>query len=126
MSTYPPPAAIDPSATARQRDQKLDVVGLNGRLVRGAVAAYMAAFLAFMDDDVSASRICFNADRPHDAAAFGGSVAGVDVDVQRAKASRTMVPRRISERFDLKPAVCADEALIVFAKSFLVQFRILL
>lgn len=68
----------------RQRDQKLDIVGLDARLVCRTVAADLPAFLASVYDDISFLGIDFHLYRPHDSSAGIGPVSGVDIHVQRA------------------------------------------
>lgn len=95
-----------------QFDYKIDIV------VRGgAVSADRAAFFAFMHDNESLFRVGLSLYRLKPAAAFARAVAGVFVHVQRPKAMRTMVSRRISERLYLAPAMRADKAVIIFPKS---------
>ena len=89
--------------------------------MRRLIAADVSAPLAFVNYHIAASRVRFDAYRAHYAAAVGGSVAGVDVDVQRAKAERAVIARRISERFDVRAAVRAHKAAVVFAKSFFIH-----
>ena len=95
------------------------VVGLNLCLVRGFVAVYLAAFGAFVKNDVALLRVGNDLYGVHYRAAFARSVAGVNIYVERAEALRAMVARGVAEGFYLKAAVGADKAVIVFCKKLL-------
>ncbi len=105
--------------TRGQLDEQIDVVGLDLGFVCGAVAADLAAFVAFVNDDVSFFGIGFHADGAENAAAGVGAVTGVDIHMKRAKAFGAMVAGAIPEGLDLKSAVFADEGIVVFGESFL-------
>ena len=103
-------------------DEQSDIVGLDFRFVCRAVAAYRAALAALVDDDISLFRVGLDGDGIHYPAAVARPVAGVYVDVQRTKAPRAMVARRISERQHLKTAVLTYKAAVVFLKKLLLHY----
>lgn len=105
--------------SACQLDDVIYVVRLNFRFMRGFVAVNFAAFGAFMENDVTLFRVGERFYWVHDAAAFTGSVAGVYVNVKRAKAFGAMVARGIAEGQNLKPAVCTDKTVVVFCEKLL-------
>ena len=105
--------------TRGQLDEQIDVVGLDLGFVCGAVAADLAAFVAFVNDDVSFFGIGFHADGAQDPAASICAVSGVDIHMKRTKAFGAMVAGAIPEGLDLKSAVFADEGIVVFGESFL-------
>ena len=75
-----------------------------------------------MENDVALLGVGDNLYGVHDASAFAGSVAGVDVNVQGAKAFGAMVAGGVSEGLYLESAVGAYEAVVVFGKKFLFHF----
>jgi hypothetical protein len=104
---------------ARKLDDIVYIVGLNLCLVRRLVSVYLAAFGAFMQNDVSLFWVCDSFYGAHDRAAFACSVAGIYVHVQGAEAFRAMVSGGVAEGLYLEAAVGADEAVIVFCKKLL-------
>ena len=104
---------------SRKLYDEVYVIGLDLRFVCRFVSADGAAFAAFMDYDISFFRVRLRRYRVHDAAAFGGSVAGVYIEVERTKTARAVISRRIPEREDLKTAVFADKAAVVFGEKLL-------
>ena len=64
--------------------------------MRRAVPALMAALFAPVRDNISPPRVGLDLNGAHYAAAFGGPVPGVDVDVERAQAARTVIARRVT------------------------------
>ena len=84
-----------------------------------AAAAYLAAGLTAMHDDVALARVDLDAYGLKRAAARGGSVPRVNIKVKRPKAEGAMVARAVAKRLDLASAKRADKALIVFGKAFL-------
>ena len=105
----------------RQTDKKVAVVGLDFRVEGGAVAADLAALGASMDNDETATGIGLGADRFHRAAAGIGTVAGVDVHVERPKAKRAMVAGGVAQRQDFAPAMRADKTVVVLGKALLLH-----
>ena len=105
--------------TRGQLDEKIDVVGLDLGFVCGAVAADLAAFVAFVNDDVSFFGIGFHADGAQDPTTGICAVSGVDIHMKRTKAFGAMVAGAIAERLYFKSAVFADEGIVVFGESFL-------
>ena len=95
-----------------QFDYKINIV-----VTCGAVSSDRAAFFAFVNDYKALFRVCLRLDRLKPAAALARAVAGVFVHMQRPKAMRTVVSRRISERLYLAPALRANKAVIIFPKS---------
>ena len=98
--------------------QKVDIVGLDFRGVSGLIADGRAAFIAFIDDDISLFRVGENLNGAEDSAAVVGAVAGVYIYMNRTKASGAVVAGSDAEGFDLKSTVFADKAVIVFLKAF--------
>src|SRR5690606_18279268 len=78
-------------AARGQRQDDVVVVGHVGVVERGAVAAHLAAGAAAVDDHPPLLARALHPDRLEHAAAVGGAVAGVDVDVQRVQAVRAVV-----------------------------------
>ena len=101
--------------------QQVQVIRLNLCLVCRAVSFYRAAFFAFVNDDISLFRVGFHPYRAHDTAAWISSVSRVYIDMERAEASRAMIARTVAERLNLKPAVFADERVVVFCKKLLLR-----
>ena len=102
-----------------QFDKEIDVVRLDLGFVCCAIASDLAAFIAFMDDDISFFGIGFHADGAQDPAASICAVSGVDIHMKRTKAFGAMVAGAIPERLYFKSAVFADEGIVVFGESFL-------
>jgi len=86
--------------------------------VGGFVADCRAATLAFMDYYISALGVGLGFYRTENSAAFVCSVAGVYIDVERAKAEGAVVARGVAEWQNLLAAIFADKAVIVFCKAF--------
>ena len=105
--------------SCRKLDKVHYVVGLNLRLVRRLVAVNLAAFRAFVQDDVPLFRVCNNLYGVHDAVAFAGSVARVNIYVERAEALGAVVARGVAQGLYLEAAVGADKAVIVFCEKLL-------
>ena len=108
-----------------QLDEQLDAVGLNLCFVCRAVAVDLTALGAAVNNDVSLACVGLGANRLHLSAARIGSVARVDVYVQRPEAKRAVVARGKSQRLNLFAAMRANKAAIVFAKAFLFHSRCL-
>lgn len=102
-----------------QFDEQIDVIGLNFCFVCGTVSADLAAFIAFVDDDVAFFGIGLHADRAEDTTAGVGAVTGIDVHVQGTEAFGAMIAGAITKGFYFKAAVFADERIVVFGKAFL-------
>ena len=98
--------------------QKVDIVGLDFRGIGGLIADGRAAFIAFIDDDISLFRVGENLNGAEDSAAVVGAVAGVYVYMNRTKAMGAVVAGGDAEGFHLESAVFADKAVIVFLKAF--------
>lgn len=94
------------------------VIRLHFCLVRCLISADRAAFLALVNDNISMFGIKLREDRFKQAAAFGSAIAGIIVNVQGIQAFRAVIARGVAERLDLKAAVLAYEAGIVFSESF--------
>jgi len=103
----------------RQLYNKLGVVGLDFCLVRCLVAHERAASVASVRDDISALRVGLCFDGAENTAARVRSVARIYVHVKRAEAEWTVVSRGVAEGKHRLSAVLADEAAIVFCKSFI-------
>ena len=84
-----------------------------------AAAAYLAASLTAMHDDIALARVDLDAYGLKCAPAQRGSVPRIDVKMKRPKAEGAMVARAVAKRLDLASAMRADKALIVFGKAFL-------
>jgi hypothetical protein len=87
--------------------------------VRGFVAMDLAAFGAFVQNDISLFRVGNDLYGVHYSMAFAGSVAGVHVYVERAKAFWAMVARGVAKGLYLETAVGTNKAVIVFGEKFL-------
>ena len=72
-------------------DYQVDIVGLYLCLVGGTATAYLAAFLAFMDDNVALFGIRLGTDRLERTAAIAKAVTGIYIDMHRPKAKRAMI-----------------------------------
>jgi hypothetical protein len=70
---------------------EIHIVGLYLCLVRRTVSDYRAAFIASVDYNVASLRIGLGAYRAQNAAAGIGTVAGVYVNVKRAKTEGAMI-----------------------------------
>lgn len=102
-----------------QLDEQIDVIGLNFCFVCSTVSADLAAFIAFVDDDVAFFGIGFHADGAEDTTAGVGAVTGIDVHVQGTEAFGAMVAGAVTKGFYFKAAVFADERIVVFGKAFM-------
>jgi len=96
---------------------KIDVVGLAFCFMSGAVSYHAPTLIASVDDDISALGIRLGAYGAKYSAAGVCPVAGVYVNVQRAKAEWAVITRRIAERKHLAATGGADKALVVFSES---------
>jgi hypothetical protein len=96
-----------------QRDQKLNIVGLDRRLVSGAVAVYLSATGALMDDHVSFFGIGLNANGLHQSHALAGAVSGIYINVYRPKAKGAVVSGAVSQGLHVLTAMGAGKAAIV-------------
>ena len=83
----------------------------------GAVAVYLAAFRAFMNDDVALFGVGLGGDRLHKPLTLACAVAGVYIEMLRPQAKRTVISRGIAERLNLFAAVLADEGVVIFGKK---------
>ena len=113
------------SFARRQTDQKADAVRLLLRLVRGTVAADLAALGAAVNDDVSLSRIRLDTNRLKLSTALVGSVSRVHVNVERPQTKRTVVARGVAQWLDLLAAMRANESVVVLCKTLLLHPLIL-
>jgi len=95
------------------------IIGLDFGFMCCFIAVYFAAFGAFVKYDIAFFRVCYNFYRVHNAVAFAGSVAGVYIYVERAKALGAVIARGVSKRLHFEAAVSADKAVIVFCEKFL-------
>ena len=86
--------------------------------MRRFVSHLSAAFIASVRYYVAALGIGLCANRAQNAAAGVGSIAGIYVYVQRAKAKGAMVTRGIAKGQNLFAAILTNEACVVFCKSF--------
>ena len=102
-----------------QFDQQIDVIGLNLCLVRSLISADLAAFITAVNDDVTFFGIGLHLDRAQNTAAGICTVTGIDVHVQGAKATGTVVAGAVAEGLNGQTAIFADEGIVVFCKSFL-------
>lgn len=71
-----------------------------------------------MGDDIALFRVGFGGNRDHEPSATARAVAGVVIEMKRAETARTVIAARIAEGLNVKPAVCTDEFLVLFSKSF--------
>ena len=92
----------------------------------GPISAELAAFGAFVDDDVALSGIGFHADGHHLTAAIRGAIPGIDVKVERPQTERAVIAGTVTEGEYLSSAVGADEGSVVFCESFLFPSNVLL
>ena len=79
-----------------------------------AVVPREAADGATVSYDEAAAGIGFYGYRLHKPAALRGTVAGVDIDMERAEAERAVIARGVAERFGLPAAMRAHKAGIIF------------
>jgi len=82
-----------------------------------AVVPREAADGATVSYDEAAAGIGFYGYRLHKPAALRGTVAGVDIDMERAEAERAVITRRIAERGYLSAASRADKPRVVFREK---------
>ena len=82
------------------------------------VSDYRATSVTAVYYDISLLGVGLCLDGAENTAAGVGSVAGVDINVERAEAEGAMIARGISEGEHLLAAVLADKAVIVFCESF--------
>ena len=87
---------------------------MNLRLVCGTVANGRTASFAAMNYDIAALRIRRSTGGAKNAAALVGAVAGVYINVERAKAKRAVISRGVTEGENLLAAVFAYKSAIVF------------
>ena len=80
----------------------------------GFVSVNFTATRAFMDNDKSLFGVGQGLNRAQDTAAIVCSVTGIYVNVKRPKAKGAVVARRVFEWTDLRPAMYADESVVVF------------
>ncbi len=78
------------------------------------VADKLAAFFAFVNDDVAFFRIGDRRHRAKQPAAGVGTVAGIDIHVKRRKAKGAMIARAFSERQNLFAAILTDKSTVIF------------
>ena len=83
----------------------------------GAVAVDLAAFRAFVDDDVALFGVGLGGDGLHQTLTQAGAVAGIYIEVLRPEAKRAVVSRGIAEGLNLAPAVLADEGVVIFGEK---------
>ena len=88
-------------------------------LLAAWIGGSVEGFLALMNDDIAFFGIGFYLDRAQNTAARIRTVSGIDIHVQGAKATRTVIAGAVTQRLDGKPTVFADEGVVVFCKSFL-------
>ena len=77
--------------SACKLDDKVYIVGLYFCLVSGFVSVYLAAFGAFMENDISFFGVCYGFYGAHDTVALASSVAGIHVNVKGAETFGAMV-----------------------------------
>ena len=105
-----------------QANEERFIVGLDLGLVGGAVAVDLAAARALVNDDKALFGIGLGANGLHLSAAFAGTVAGVDVHVERPEAEGTVVARGVAKGLYGLSAVLANKSVIVFGESFLFHY----
>ena len=88
----------------------------------GFITDYFSATVASVDDDIALFGVGLGADGTENSAAGVRSVAGVDVNVERAETEGAMVSRGVAERQNLAAAVFADEALVQLFEAFIFHF----
>ncbi len=98
----------------RKLYQLIDIVRLYFCLMGSFVALYLSAFCTAVNNDISLFWVCNTADRLHRCAAFVGTVAGIDINVQRPETHGTVVTGGISQRLYFSPAMSTDKAVIIF------------
>ena len=72
-------------------DDELYVIGLDLCLMGGAVAVKLAAFCAFVDNDISLFGVGLGGDGLHKTAALACAVAGVYIEMLRPQAKGAVV-----------------------------------
>ena len=103
--------------SCRKFNNQIHIVGLNLCFVSSLVPYYLAAFVAAVDNYISAFSVGFGFYRAKNSAAAVSSVTRVNVYMQRREAEGTMVSRGVTERENFFAAIYTDEAGIVFLKS---------
>ena len=101
----------------RELDDELYIVGLDLCLMGGAVAVKLAAFCAFVDDNVALFGVGLGGDGLHKTAALAGTVAGIYIEMLRPQAKGAVVSRGVAEGLNLPPAVLADEGIVIFGEK---------
>jgi hypothetical protein len=86
--------------------------------VRRFVSDGFTALFATVNDYITALGVGKRSYRAKYSAAVILAVAGVDINVKRAKAEWAVVTRGVSERKHLFAAILAYKSVIVFCKSF--------
>ena len=85
----------------------------------GFITDYLSTTVATVDYHIALFRVGLGADGFHLTAAGIGSVAGVNVHVERPEAKGAMVAGGKAQGEDFLAAMGTEEAVIVFGKSFL-------
>ena len=80
----------------------------------GFIAPYLPAAGAFVSDNITAFRVRLGFDGNHQSAAIVASISRQNVQMEGAKAARTMVSRGVPERFDNQGAVLANKSAVIF------------
>ena len=104
--------------TCSQLNDQRGIVRLYLSLVRCLVSDDRAAFITFMDYNVSLFRIRLCLDRTEYASTVVGSVTGIYIHVQGAETEGAVITRGITEWQNLFTAVFTYESIVVFSKSF--------
>ena len=65
----------------RQSDQQGNIIRLDPRFIRRAIALDLSAFFAAVNDHISFFGVGLDLDRPHNTAAAARAIAGVDINV---------------------------------------------
>ena len=110
------------SDSCGELNEQIVVVGLNLCLVCRAVADGSAAFVASMENYISALRIGERLNGAQNTATGLGSVARVDIDVQRAQTEGAVIARGVSKRLNRLAAMRTNKAAVIFCKAFAVHF----
>ena len=97
----------------RKLYEKLEIVGLRGCLVRGAVAVYLTALLTFMQNYIALFCVDYDLYGLHLSVTLTSSVAGIYIKMERPQTKRAMIARGVSQGLDLTAAMLAYKSVVV-------------
>ena len=101
-----------------QGNDELHIIGLYLGVMRRAATHKLAAFVAFVDDNIPLFRVGHRRHRAQKSAALVGAIPGVFVNVKRGKTKGTVIARAFAKGQNLFFTVFADKSRVVFCKSF--------